>query len=165
MQDPGDRLQRMGRLTEEILLDNNSRILEERLNFLRHNQKFRKRVASMAAVKNPHNAAKRVGTVYLPANTPGSPKYQKQLVEKALTVVKRLGHPTYFLTFTCKPTTIVLQPSILTEPHSHDATVRTGQKVGDVPNYGSVRRGRGRIHLHGPVDGHRCGCSPSVVRR
>jgi hypothetical protein len=101
MQDPGDRLQRMGRLTEEILLDNNSRILEERLNFIRHNQKFRKRVASMAAVKNPHNAAKRVGTVYLPANTPGSPKYQKQLVEKALTVVKRLGHPTYFLTFTC----------------------------------------------------------------
>jgi hypothetical protein len=50
MQDPGDRLQRMGRLTEEILLDNNSRILEERLNFLRHNQKFRKRVASMVAI-------------------------------------------------------------------------------------------------------------------
>ena len=66
LQDPGQRLQRMGRLTEEILLDNNSRILEERLNFIRHNQRFRKRVASIAAVKNPHNAAQRVGTVYLP---------------------------------------------------------------------------------------------------
>ena len=101
LQDPGDRLKRMGRLTEEILLDNNSRILEERLQFIRYNQQFRKRVASMAAVRNPQNAAQRVGTVYLPTCTPGSPKYQKQLVEKALTVVQRLGHPTYFITFTC----------------------------------------------------------------
>eukprot|EP01047_Picozoa_sp_COSAG01_P109102 COSAG01_NODE_38001_length_495_cov_45.421717_1_plen_132_part_00 len=57
----------------------------------RHNQKFRKRVASIAAVKNPHNASQRVGTVYLPVNTPGSPKFQQQLVEKALTVVQRLS--------------------------------------------------------------------------
>ena len=103
MQDPGDRLCRLGRLTEEILLDNNSRILEERLNFVRHNAGFRKRVASIAAVRSPQNAAQRVGTVYLPACTPGSPKYQKRLVEQALTVVQKLGQPTYFVTFTCNP--------------------------------------------------------------
>jgi hypothetical protein len=103
MQDPGDRLCRLGRLTEEILLDNNSRILEERLNFVRHNAGFRKRVASIAAVRSPQNAAQRVGTVYLPASTPGSPKYQKRLVEQALTVVQKLGQPTYFVTFTCNP--------------------------------------------------------------
>ena len=91
----------MGRLTEEILLDNNSRILEERLNFVRHNPSFRKRIASMQSIRNPCNAAQRVGTVLLPASTPGSPAYQKQLIEQALTVVQRMGHPTYFITFTC----------------------------------------------------------------
>ena len=73
MQDPGRRLLRMGRLAEEILLDNNSRILEERLNFVRHNPSFRKRIASMQSIRNPCNAAQRVGTVLLPASTPGSP--------------------------------------------------------------------------------------------
>eukprot|EP01049_Picozoa_sp_SAG25_P015966 SAG25_NODE_3452_length_1079_cov_1.346939_1_plen_134_part_01 len=73
------------------------------MNFVRHNAGFRKRVASIAAVRSPQNAAQRVGTVYLPASTPGSPKYQKRLVEQALTVVQKLGQPTYFGTFTCNP--------------------------------------------------------------
>ena len=122
LQDPGKRLQRLGKLTEEILLDNNSRILEERLNFVRHNASLRQRVSSMAAVRNPSNAAQRIGTVYLPHCTPGSPKYQQSLVEDALTIVQRKGHPTYFITFTCNPDWPEIQENLL-----------RGQKTTDRP--------------------------------
>ena len=41
------------------------------------------------------------GRVYLPASFPGSPRMQRKLIVDGLTIVRRHGKPTYFLTLTC----------------------------------------------------------------
>jgi hypothetical protein len=77
----------------------------------------------MHSVRNPANASQRVGSVYLPHSTPGSPKYQQNLVENALTIVLRKGHPTYFITFTCNANWPEIQENLLPGQTSSDRPI------------------------------------------
>lgn len=94
----------LGRLVNEYLLDGFSRIEEERLGWIRYNQK-KFNIASRNQILDETIAAElpQIGKVYLPASFPGSIRYQRVLTADGLAIVARMGKPTFFITMTCNP--------------------------------------------------------------
>lgn len=96
-----------GKLTLQYMCDMVAKIEEEKLNFLRSEQGQRKIRAELYqglfdAVAGGNEAD--VGRkVILPATYPGSPRQFVRNYQDAMAIVRKLGKPTYFITFTCNP--------------------------------------------------------------
>jgi hypothetical protein len=99
MQDIGDRLKRLDKLTEEFCLDTWCRILEDRSTYWR-GKELQTRIANIRSARDAKYLGRNIGTV-LPPTIPGSPAYQAELTDEAMAVVVRFGPPTYFITMTC----------------------------------------------------------------
>jgi hypothetical protein len=101
----------LGRLFNEYLCDGYLRVEENDLNFLRKkNREARnsgggKRVAprNIAARAVESGNGESVGKVKLHRSFRYGPRAKRKLIEDGLTIVRRLGKPTYFITVTCNP--------------------------------------------------------------
>ena len=105
-----ETLNASGRLFQEWLVDMAVRSEEQKLKFIRFNQR-QLRVDSYANVHryieelNSNRAATdRIGKAFiLPASYVGSPRYMSKLFRKSMAIVRACGKPTFFITFTCNP--------------------------------------------------------------
>ena len=97
---------RFGKLFQQYAVDAYCRIEAGRLRWVRMNQKtIRAEVYSglQDAIANDLNLAKIGKRVILPSSVSGSPRHQHQLYSDAMAVVRDLGKPSFFITFTCNP--------------------------------------------------------------
>jgi hypothetical protein len=99
MQDFGDRRRRMGKLTEELLLDTYSRVLEDRSTYWR-GETVQTRIGNVKTLMNQSRGTTGPRGTLMPAMERGTPEYQKKMVEDGMHVVTKVGPPTYFITFT-----------------------------------------------------------------
>ena len=100
-----DRMRRLGRLGQEVYVDGYSRIQEEKLNFLRHNQSKLTRCATRKEIDETiaGEGGRKVGKVYLPSSFTGGPRYMQVQYQNAMANVTRRGKPSLFTTVTCNP--------------------------------------------------------------
>jgi hypothetical protein len=96
-----DRMNTLGRLGSEYLLDGFSRIEQQRLEAQRHTPALQ-RVARRGEI-NAAPADAQPGRVRISSWHRGSVKQQKILVEDAHALAGRKGKPTYFITMTSNP--------------------------------------------------------------
>ena len=83
-----------------------AKIVTERLNFIRHNQK-KLRVENYIYLKdaniNDGNLEELGQMVILPSTFTGGPRYMNEKTQDAMTYVRKYGRPDIFITFTCNP--------------------------------------------------------------
>jgi Helitron helicase-like domain at N-terminus len=96
-----------GRLFHQYAVDCYARIEQQRLRYLRDNQiNFRADLyqgvfdAALAGETNVSNIGRRV---ILPSSFIGGPRHMQQLFQDAMGIVRELGKPDLFVTFTCNP--------------------------------------------------------------
>lgn len=100
-------LLRGGRLLQEYLVDAYACVEQNRLNYLRMNQK-KLRVELYSGLHDALNAgddnAAEVGRKFiLPSSFSGGPRQMKLLYQDAMAIVCKYGKPDLFVTFTCNP--------------------------------------------------------------
>ncbi len=100
-----DRMRKLGRLGQEVYVDGFSRIEEEKLNYIRHNQDLLTRKASRKELDETiaGEGGVKVGRIYLPSSFTGSPRNLQLKYQDAMAVVARRGKPSFFVTSTCNP--------------------------------------------------------------
>ena len=84
-----------GRLYHQLIVDAWVKIEEQRLNWVRNNQKTIR--AQMYAALDPKSEGKKV---ILPSTFTGSPRFFQKLFQNSLAIVRHFGKPTFFLTMT-----------------------------------------------------------------
>ena len=84
-----------GRLYHQLIVDAWAKIEEQRLCWIRLNQKTIR--AEMYAALDEHSEGKKIT---LPSSFLGSPRFFQKLFQDSLAVVRRFGKPTFFLTMT-----------------------------------------------------------------
>ena len=93
-------------LTNQYWTDMFAKIVTERLNFIRHNQK-KLRVENYIYLKdaniNDGNLEELGQMVILPSTFTGGPRYMNEKTQDAMTYVRKYGRPDIFITFTCNP--------------------------------------------------------------
>ena len=96
-----------GRLNQQYTVDCYTRIEHERLQYLRNNQtEYRVDMyngvfdAVHAGETNAQNIGRRI---VLPSSFIGGPRHMQQLFQDAMSIVRELGKPDLFVTFTCNP--------------------------------------------------------------
>ncbi|RCN27829.1 hypothetical protein ANCCAN_26434 [Ancylostoma caninum] len=116
-----------GKLYQQYLVDAYVKVEQDRLDYVRQNQKVLK-VENYKALRDylectADEQGKRVGrTIILPSSFKGSPRHCQQGYQDSMALVRRFGKPDLFITFTCNPNwdeiTRNLQPSnkVLDEP-------------------------------------------------
>jgi hypothetical protein len=97
-----------GRLFHQYIVDQYAKIEAGRLNFVYFNQdKLRVDMYKglvEAAAQNDKDVGSKVGKrVILPSTFIGSPRHMHQLYQDSMSVVRALGKPDLFITFTCNP--------------------------------------------------------------
>ena len=101
---PGDEnnyLQKSGRLFQEWICSNWLAVEDNKLAFLRRNQKTL-RADSYNAVRNADT--NHIGTrVILPSSHTGSPRWFQDKFQGALAIMRKFGKPDFFITMTCNP--------------------------------------------------------------
>lgn len=101
---------RSGRLFQQYVVDMYVKVEGLRLTFIRHNQD-QLRVELYQGIADAINAGDgEVSTgadigrrLILPSSFTGSPRYQHQLFQDAMAIVRRFGKPDFFITFTTNP--------------------------------------------------------------
>ena len=102
-------IHRMGRLFQQYIVDMYSKIEAARLLYIRYNQtKLRAEVYQGLSDAIQECDGKVDGSqlgkrVILPSSFTGSARYQHQLYQDAMAIVRRYGKPDLFITFTCNP--------------------------------------------------------------
>ena len=116
------------RLTQQYILDMGSKIISERLRYLRNNQ-VRLRASNYRAVRqhlssgtngNNNSIGRRI---VLPATFHGSPRYMYEKQQDGMAILREIGKPTFLITQTCNPS----WPEI-------EAAIYPGQKSNDRPD-------------------------------
>lgn len=100
-------LLRGGRLFQEYVVDVFAKTENQRLQFLRHNQKkLRADVyKNLQTAVTQGDSTKVIGTrVILPSSFTAGPRYMNQLYQDAMALTRVHGKPDLFITFTCNPT-------------------------------------------------------------
>ncbi|XP_050123958.1 uncharacterized protein LOC126601311 [Malus sylvestris] len=94
-----------GRLFQQYLVDSYATLEEDRLDYIRQNQKnLRSEIYKgiYDAVLKGDNDANNLGQkVVLPASYIGSPRYMINNYQDAMAICREYGHPDLFITFTC----------------------------------------------------------------
>jgi len=106
-----NRFQLLGRLFQVYLVDMWSRIVDQRLEWIRHNQQLFR--GNDQGVHNGEHDVPLEGDhddweedeekVFLPSSFSGSPRHYRTLCANALTLWARKGKPTFFITATTNP--------------------------------------------------------------
>uniref|UniRef100_A0A2N9J2K3 ATP-dependent DNA helicase n=1 Tax=Fagus sylvatica TaxID=28930 RepID=A0A2N9J2K3_FAGSY len=96
-----------GRLFQQFIVDAYTCIEEERLQWVRRNQKKLRselysglKDAILRGDTNPITVGKRI---ILPSSFTGSPRYMVQNYQDAMAICRSAGYPDLFITFTCNP--------------------------------------------------------------
>ena len=87
-----------GRLYHQLIVDAWAKIEEQRLSWIRNNQKTLR--AETYSSLSPTSQGKKV---ILPATFQGSPRFFQKLFQDSLAVVRHYGKPTFFVTMTTNP--------------------------------------------------------------
>lgn len=101
-----------GRLLQEYAIDLHCMVEQQRLNWVRYNQKALRAelYSGLADAIHAHDApaditGATIGKPYiLPSSFTGGPRYQQQGYQDSMALVRKLGKPDLFVTFTCNPT-------------------------------------------------------------
>jgi len=106
------------RLFQQYIVDVAAKTEQNALNFLVHNQvKLRAELyqglQDMLAQDVVLNAAQVGRHIVLPATFHGSPRFMMQAYQDAMAIVRSLGIPDVFLTFTCNPSWPEIQSELL----------------------------------------------------
>ncbi|XP_016649779.1 PREDICTED: uncharacterized protein LOC103332554 [Prunus mume] len=100
-----DTLLKGGRLFQQFLVDAYAALEEDRLDYIRKNQKnLRSEVYKgiYDAISNGDNDANNIGQrVILPSSYTGSARYMLNNYQDAMAICRQYGHPDLFITFTC----------------------------------------------------------------
>ena len=102
-------IQRCGRLYQQYIVDMYAKIEGSRLQYIKYNQSNLRAdlYQGLADAVNSDDASVDGATigkrVILPSSFVGSPRYQHQLYQDAMSIVRRYGKPDLFITFTCNP--------------------------------------------------------------
>jgi flagellar biosynthesis GTPase FlhF len=112
-----------GKLYQQYLVDAYVKVEQDRLDFIKYNQKTLKAENYKALNDYLQTTAdeqgKKVGkTVILPSSFKGSPRNCLQAYQDSMALVRRKGKPDLFITFTCNPT----WPEILRNLHPGNKT-------------------------------------------
>lgn len=106
-----------GKLFHQFIVDMYAKIEQCRLNYLRHNQStLRSELYSglQDAVAHDDTDTASLGQkIILPSSFIGSPRHMSQLYQDAISIVRRLGKPDFFITFTCNPSWPEIQNELL----------------------------------------------------
>jgi hypothetical protein len=102
------RMWEMGRLGQEAVVDAFSRVENERLNWVRHNQATLRQGSREEVARKlgeDGDGADQAGRqlIILPATFTNSPRQMRQLYHDAMRTVAAKGKPSFFITFTCNP--------------------------------------------------------------
>jgi len=112
-----------GRLFHQYLVDQWAKIEMGRLNYYKHNQqKLRVDLYSgLTDVMNNLGETKDIGkTLLLPSSFAGGDRAMTQLYQDAMSIVRSLGKPDLFLTFTCNPSWPEIQAELLPNQKPND---------------------------------------------
>ena len=105
--DQGNTLFRSGRLFQQYLVDAYASVEEDRLDYIRKNQKtLRSEIYQgiQDAVLKGDTDANAIGKrIILPSSHTGSPRYMIQNYQDAMAICRQYGNPDLFITFTCNP--------------------------------------------------------------
>uniref|UniRef100_A0A182HPH8 Helitron helicase-like domain-containing protein n=1 Tax=Anopheles arabiensis TaxID=7173 RepID=A0A182HPH8_ANOAR len=157
-------------LFQQFIVDMYAKVENERLRYLRHNQKklrAEEYIHLRDAIMSDVNSADIGNNVILPSSYVGSPRHMQEYIQDAMTFVREYGRPCLFITFTCNPKweeiTCLLLPG-QNATHRHDITARVfKQKLKSLMNlitkmdvFGSTRcwmysvewQKRGLPHAH-----------------
>ncbi|CAL8992823.1 unnamed protein product [Prunus brigantina] len=100
-----DTLLKGGRLFQQFLVDAYATLEEDRLDYIRKNQKnLRSEVYKgiYDAISKGDNDANNIGQrVILPSSYTGSARYMVNNYQDAMAICRQYGHPDLFITFTC----------------------------------------------------------------
>jgi len=102
----GDWIQYAGRLYQQYIVDQYAKIEQERLNYLRQNQKTLRTEMYQGTVDAMHagDISNSIGRrIILPSSFIGGPRQMYQLYQDAMAIVSHFGKPDLFITFTCNP--------------------------------------------------------------
>ncbi|CEP10635.1 hypothetical protein [Parasitella parasitica] len=96
-----------GKLFHQYVVDMYAKMEQQRLNFIRFNQKSLRAELYNGLADAIHlgdNDMSEVGKkVILPSSFIGGPRFMAQLYQDAMNLVRRFGKPDLFITFTCNP--------------------------------------------------------------
>jgi len=103
----GNTLFRGGRLFQQYIVDAYASVEEDRLDYIRKNQKnLRSEIYQgiQDAITRGDTNAQAIGKrIILPSSHTGSPRYMIQNYQDAMAICRRYGNPDLFITFTCNP--------------------------------------------------------------
>ena len=106
-QNQGNTLFKSGRLFQQYLVDAYASVEEDRLDYIRKNQKnLRSEIYQgiQDAVIRGDTDANAIGKrIVLPSSHTGSPRYMIQNYQDAMAICRQYGNPDLFITFTCNP--------------------------------------------------------------
>ena len=96
-----------GRLFHQYLVDMYAKIEQQRLNYIKFNQRqIRSDLYSglSEALSSGDTDASELGrSIILPSSYTGSPRQMFELYQDAMGIVRKYGKPDLFITFTCNP--------------------------------------------------------------
>ena len=96
-------------LFQQFIVDMYAKIEQQRLQFLRFNQKLLRShllsgLQDAVRLEDGSTDLSVVGRrIILPSSFVGSARYMQQLYQDAISIVRRFGKPDFFITFTCNP--------------------------------------------------------------
>lgn len=103
---PTNRFQIFGRVKQYYLVESLSRVIDNRLNWIRRNQdRFKTSGRQDGAEHNgeDNENENEDESIFLSDSFTGSPRHLQKLALNAIHVVSNLGKPTVFITVTCNP--------------------------------------------------------------
>ena len=121
-------IHRLGHLFQQYIVDMYSKIEASRLLFIWHNQKKLHAelycgLADALNVQGEDVDGAQIGKkIILPSSFRGSARYQHQLFQDAMAIVRRYGKPDLFITFTCNPKWKEITSSLLEHQAPSDWT-------------------------------------------
>jgi PIF1-like helicase/Helitron helicase-like domain at N-terminus len=110
-----------GRLFQQYVVDKWAAVEQDRINYVRHNQSAI-RADVYAGVSDAHRDGD-VPTgrrVILPSSFTGSPRYMVQAYQDSMSLVRKYGKPTFFITKTCNPNWPEVQRELMHEQNATD---------------------------------------------
>ena len=109
----GQWLHNSTRLFQQYIVDNYAKIEEHRLKYIRLNQnkiRSEKFNGLQDAICQKDSDLSQIGKrLILPGSFIGSPRHMYQLYQDSMSIVRALGKPDLFITFTCNPGWIEIQ--------------------------------------------------------
>jgi hypothetical protein len=109
-----------GKLFQQFVVDQFSKVEGERLRYIRFNQKalrvdsYKNVFDAVTDAQGANLDAGRIGQRFiLPSTFIGGPRFMNSLYQDSMAVVRYLGHPDLFVTFTCNPMWKEIQRELL----------------------------------------------------